>query len=237
VADYFQVAGYGGVTLFLGGYALLQLGKLRGDDYAYAVLNIVAACLVLISLMQDRNLTVAIILISSITLLVLSIARIWMKARSLRFTDEERAMIDSRFSAMRATDAKKLLKAGAWVDGQPGDTLTEQGAPVTRLTYIISGGVDILIGDQTIAQVGPDEFIGEMACISDGPASATVRVNQPSRYFCVPSEALRRLVRSNPDFGAHLDLAFAANLRSKLMATNARLEQAIKAKSARPDQD
>ena len=231
MVDFYDLAGYGGVAFYLGSYALLQLGVLKGNSYAYAALNLVAAALVLVSLMRSWNLASAIIQISWITLSVLGITRVWLMTNMLRFTDEERAFIDTRFAAMRAIDAKKLLKAGCWVDGVAGDALTRQNAPVTHLSYLAHGGVDIDVGGQVIAQVGAGEFIGEMACMSSGPASATVRLTQPTRYFSISSDALRQLVRRNQDMGAHLDLAFSGNTRSKLVATNALLEQSIKARN------
>ena len=226
--DYYQVAGYGGVAFYLGSYGLLQLGVLRGNSYTYAALNLLAAALVLVSLFRNWNLFSAIIQISWITLSVIGIARVWVLSNMLRFSDEERELLKTRFPALRPIEAKKLMDAGSWHDGQAGEALTRQGAPVEALTYLAAGGVDIDVGGQIIAQ---------MACMTSGPASASVRLNQPTRYFRVPSEALRRLVRRNPDIAPHLDLAFSGNIRSKLMATNTVLEKAMKARDTVPARD
>ncbi|MEL6888112.1 MAG: cyclic nucleotide-binding domain-containing protein [Pseudomonadota bacterium] len=80
-----------------------------------------------------------------------------------------------------------------------------------------------------IAQVGPGGFIGEMGCMAGAPASATVRTNANTRIFAVSSDALRRLVKRNPDLGPHLEFAFSGNTRAKLMATNALLQQSMNA--------
>lgn len=232
--DYYQLAGYGGVAFYLGSYGLLQLGLLKGGSYLYAGLNAMAAGLVLVSLLRDWNLFSAIIQISWISLSIIGIARVWILNNMLRFSDEEKKLLDSRFPAMRAVDAKKLLNAGAWHDAGEGQLLTRQGEPVTALTYLASGGVDIEVGTQVIATVGPGQFIGEMACMTSGPASATVRLNQPTRYFSVSSDALRRLVRRHFEIAAHLDVAFSGNVRSKLVATNALLEKEIKLRNGPP---
>lgn len=235
--DVYQIAGYGGVVFYIGSYGCLQMGLVRGSSYTYAILNMIAAALVLVSLMRDWNMFSAVIQIAWISLSVAGIVRVWLLTHMLRFSDEERALIDTRFANMRKIDAKKLLRAGAWVDGHPGDALTCQGRAVTQLSYIATGGVDIDVGGQVIAQVGAGEFIGEMACMDSGPASASVRLNQPTRYFAVTSEALRGLVRRNSDVRAHLDLAFSGNTRSKLVATNTLLEQSIKARNVVPAHD
>lgn len=235
--DYYQIAGYGGVAFYLSSYALLQLGVLKGNSYAYAALNLFAASLVLVSLFRNWNLFSAIIQVSWITLSIVGIARVWLVTNMLRFTDEEKALLANRFPTLRAIDAKKLLDAGDWIDGQIGDVLTEQGTPVQALAYLTDGGVDVDVGGKIIAQVGPGQFIGEMACMTSGPASASVRLNQPTRYFRASSDALRRLVKRNPDIAPHLDLAFSGNIRSKLMATNTVLEQTMKAADPVPAAD
>jgi len=237
VLDYYQVAGYGGVFFYLGSYGLLQFGVLKGNSYTYAALNLLAAGLVLVSLFRNWNLFSAIIQISWITLSVVGIARVWVLTNMLRFSDEEKALLASHFPALRPMEARKLMDAGAWHHGDIGDELTRQGAPVDALAYLATGGADIDVGGQIIAQVGPGQFIGEMACMNSGPASASVRLNQPTRYFSASSDALRRLVRRNPDIAPHLDLAFSGNIRSKLMATNTVLEKAMKARDTVPAPD
>ena len=235
--DYYQIAGYGGVVFYLSSYGLLQMGVLKGNSYTYAALNMLAAALVLVSLFRNWNLFSAIIQVSWITLSVIGIARVWVLTNMLRFTEEEKALLANRFPTLRPIDGKKLMQAGTWHDGQIGEALTQQGKPVQALSYLINGGVDIEVGGQVIAQVGGGQFIGEMGCMTSDAASATVRLNQPTRYFSASSETLRRLVRRNPDIGPHLDLAFSGNIRSKLIATNTVLEKAMKVGNKLPAAD
>ena len=227
VVDVYQLAGFVGVAFYLGAYALLQLGAVRGNGYPYALMNLVGAALVLVSLFASWNLFSAIIQISWITLSILGMARVWLLTRGLRFSGAEQALLDAHFPTLRRIDARKLLSAGEWRTHDAGDTLTVQDAPVTELSYLHSGGVDIEVGGQVIAQVGPGGFIGEMGCMASAPASATVRVNTATRAFALSSDALRRLVRRNPDLGPHLEFAFSGNTRAKLMATNALLQQSL----------
>ena len=59
-----DIAGIFGVGFYLGSYASLQLGFLKGDGYAYAILNALAAGLVLLSLKEAFNLSSAVIQVS-----------------------------------------------------------------------------------------------------------------------------------------------------------------------------
>ena len=63
-----DVAGVSGVALYLGAYAALQLGFLRGRGLVYPALNFLAAGLVLISLATDWNAYAATIQISWIVI-------------------------------------------------------------------------------------------------------------------------------------------------------------------------
>ena len=225
-----EIAGAIGVALYLCSYAALQAGWIRGNGYLYAGLNMAAAGLVLVSLAANWNLSAAVIQISWITISVVGITRVWLLTRALRFTPEEEGLIASRFATMRRIDARRLLDRGVWHDGAAGTGLTGEGEPVTHLVWLADGGADVIVGGQKITEIGGGEFIGELASLHRGPASATVVLNRPTRYFAIPSEAMQALIRNNPDLRAQLEFAFAGNIRSKLIATNARLEAVLKAR-------
>ncbi|MCR9127594.1 MAG: cyclic nucleotide-binding domain-containing protein [Rhodobacteraceae bacterium] len=225
--DLFEISGLLGVALYLFSYAALQSGILKGASYTYALLNMLAAALVLLSLTREWNLSSALIQISWITISVVGLTRVWLLTMALRFSEEEAELVARRFPTMRRLDARRLLNKGVWRDLDEGDVLLEHHQPVETLSYLYKGGADIEIGYNVIAEVGDGEFLGEMACLAKGPASATVRINQPSRVFSIASDDLRRMIRRNPDLGSHLEFAFAGNIRAKLIATNALLDQAL----------
>jgi hypothetical protein len=56
-----EALGLIGVAFYLGSYAMLQFGLLDGQSYSYAILNIIAPALVLVSLGQAFNLSATII--------------------------------------------------------------------------------------------------------------------------------------------------------------------------------
>ena len=58
--DVSTIIGLAGVAGYVGAYALLQLGALDGNGITYALANVVAAGLVLISLINDFNLASAV---------------------------------------------------------------------------------------------------------------------------------------------------------------------------------
>lgn len=87
VTDLVNAIGILGVTLYLGSYAALQTGSLRGQGYLYPAINIAAATCVLIILTQHFNLPSAIIQISRITISLVGIVRMYFVQSRLSFSN------------------------------------------------------------------------------------------------------------------------------------------------------
>lgn len=226
------MTGLAGVAFYLASYAALQSGLIRGDGYAYTLLNLAASSLVFVSLFAEWSMASALIQISWITISIVGLTRLWVLHRMLRFTEEEQHLVDTCFATMKRLDVRKLLNLGVWIEASDGYALTEYLQPVEHLYYIKSGGVDVEMGGQKIAQVGAGDFIGEMGCLTHAAATATVRLNQPSRMFRISSDEMCRMLRRNPDLKPHLEYAFAHKTRKKLVETNAALRDALARQNA-----
>jgi hypothetical protein len=58
---WYDIAGLLGVAVMLWAFFLLQAGKLRGDSFAYQLMNALGAGAVLVSLVNDFNLSAFVI--------------------------------------------------------------------------------------------------------------------------------------------------------------------------------
>lgn len=228
-----EIIGAIGLLNYVLSYALLQLGIIRGNGYLYPAMNLMGAAFVAVSMLNSWNTWSALTSVAFTIFSIIGMTRVYLHSRELKFDPRESAIYLQRFPLLSRRDMRKVLSQGQWVEGAEGDVLTTQGAPVTDLRYLNEGGVDILVGGQRIADVGSGELIGELACMRKGPASATVVLNQPTEYFTVSTDALKALTKGNADLRAQLEFSFAGNVQSKLVATNARLEQALKALEAK----
>jgi hypothetical protein len=211
-----------GVVLYLGSYALLQAGILHGSGYTYAILNLCASSLVLISLMVAFNLSSAIIQVSWIVISLMGIARLaWMNGR-VRFSTEEQVLLRKVFPDMPPSVARRFLNRGTWVDAEERATLTEEGTPVTNLYYLAEGQAQVTSGGQMISEI-TSGLVGEMNVLSGAEASATVKIVSPSRLFVISGDSLRRLTARDSDFRILLEIGMSRETGRKLMGTNARL--------------
>lgn len=215
-----DVAGILGVCFYLGSYAALQLGLLRGDGYAYAILNATAAALVLLSLKEAFNLSSAVIQISWIVISLIGITRHYVLTHRTRFTEEEKTFIDNALPGMEKLKARRLLDLGTWVDMVAGTVLTEAGEPVSHLFYLAKGTAEVISEGATVATVKDNSLVGELTVLSGDPATGTVLLTEPSRCLMIPSGTLRKLLERDTDIRRQIDACFAGQMREKLIRTN-----------------
>lgn len=217
-------AGYFGVAFYLISYTCLQLGLIRGSGYAYALMNLAAASLVLISLTVKFNLASSIIQTMWIVISAFGIARIYWIRHRTRFNDEELALVQEALPDMPRPLARRFLDSGIWVEAEPGTQLTQEAEAVTHLHYLTDGQAKVISGGKEIAILSKG-FVGEMNVMEPGPASATVEIAKPSRMFSVPGSALRRISASDSEFRAYLESHLSMATRHKLVEANKRLSQ------------
>jgi len=72
----FELLGVAGFIFYMASYALLQLGKITGHSYSYTVMNLIAASLVLLSLIHQFNLASVLIQLAWIIISVCGLCRI-----------------------------------------------------------------------------------------------------------------------------------------------------------------
>jgi CRP-like cAMP-binding protein len=140
--------------------------------------------------------------------------------RRARFSEEETAFVEGRFSELGAGQRRRLLNCGAWRSGEPGQQLTTEGRPVSHLIYLASGSAAIESDGQMVAICHPGTFIGEMTVTTNEPATGTAILTSPSRYWCIEATALRELVAVKPEIRHALEVAFSHGMRDKLVQSN-----------------
>ncbi len=226
-----NTAGLAGVVLYLRAYALLQAGRLRGSSYSYAILNLCAASLVLLSLTVAFNLSSAIIQAAWVLISILGILRLFWLNRHVHFSDEEQAFREHVFPEMPAAMIRRLLDQGNWIDAENGAVLLAQGEPVTNLYYLSAGEAEINSGGQVFS-IADSGLLGEMNVMSEGAASAQVKAAGAARLFVISGEALRSLAARDSDFRILLENCMSRDTGRKLMRANQRLSS-MKERKAR----
>ena len=221
---FYEWAGFLGVAFYLISYTLLQLGLIRGSGYSYALMNLCAATLVLVSLSAQFNLSAAIIQIMWIVISGFGILRIYWLSKRIRFNEDERILVREALANMPGAFARKFLDRGIWSDADAGTTLTREGQDVSHLHFILDGQADVVSSGRSVATLSRG-LVGEMNVMQPGPASATVMMERPGRIFSISGDVLRRIASSDPEFRAYLEAALSIATRSKLIAANRKLSE------------
>ncbi|MGI8931488.1 MAG: cyclic nucleotide-binding domain-containing protein [Sphingomicrobium sp.] len=140
--------------------------------------------------------------------------------RAARFTAEEDTMLTGPLAGLGRAQARRLLDQGMWMHGRVGDVLTREGEHAGQLVFLASGEAEVQALGHRIAKIGAGQLIGEATVLGDAPATATVTLSAPSRFWCAQGPALEAYLVANPDARHALDHGFTVSLRDKLEAMN-----------------
>lgn len=154
------------------------------------------------------------------------LARTYLETRTVRFTAEERKMIDSLVTGLSSSRARHLIDQGIWLTGKEGDVLTREGEPVDHLYYLAEGEARVLSGGRQVGACRPGDLIGELTVLSGETASATVILTGPARFWCAPAEDLKPYVEAHDDIKRAIEHGFATALKAKLRASNRAIAEA-----------
>jgi len=79
-----------------------------------------------------------------------------------------------------------------------GKVLTREGEPGREFFILIDGQVEVRRNGRKLGTLGPGEFVGELALISDRPRTATVTATKPLRVLVVRDTDFRSVLLRTP---------------------------------------
>jgi CRP-like cAMP-binding protein len=108
-----------------------------------------------------------------------------------------------------------------------GTRLIQQGEPARSFFVVSTGILSVLqapasdpTAEQELARLGPGDFFGELALVSDSPRIASVVATTEGEALEFPGEVLRQLVAAHPAAEAALAKFTRARLLQNAMATS-----------------
>ena len=76
--------------------------------------------------------------------------------------------------------------------------LTREGAGGFEFIILVEGQADVVRGVRVVNELGPGDFVGEIALVSGKPRTATVRTRGPARVLVITASGFRTLMRDVP---------------------------------------
>jgi CRP-like cAMP-binding protein/Zn-dependent protease len=108
----------------------------------------------------------------------------------------------SVFRGLSTADLALTLDHGGWRTVAPGEELIRQGDPGDAFYAIGAGQVDVTRDDELITTLGPGEYFGEVALLTDAPRNATVIAHTPTRVFRLDREGFAAVIARTLPRGA-----------------------------------
>jgi CRP/FNR family transcriptional regulator, cyclic AMP receptor protein len=103
------------------------------------------------------------------------------------------------FARLSRGDLKRVAKIADEVDLPAGKALTKEGERGREFFVILEGRADVRSDTRLLRPLGPGDFLGEIALVTDSARTATVTALTPIRALVVTDRAFRELLRKHPD--------------------------------------
>jgi CRP/FNR family transcriptional regulator, cyclic AMP receptor protein len=102
---------------------------------------------------------------------------------------------------------KEMQQVGSFadeVDVSEGKTLLHQGDFAHEFMVVLEGRAEVVRDSESVAELGPGDFLGEVAALDHGQRNATVVARSPMRVAVMTDRDMRHIAREMPDVDAQL---------------------------------
>jgi CRP/FNR family transcriptional regulator, cyclic AMP receptor protein len=117
------------------------------------------------------------------------------------------------FSRLGKSDLERLGQLADAIDLPAEKVLMREGESGSEMFIIASGRVRVEHDGKTIAELGPGDWLGEMAILSEGTRTATATTIEPTRAFVVAHREFHSLMDKMPSVRAAVLDCVAERLR------------------------
>lgn len=113
------------------------------------------------------------------------------------------------FSAASKRELAQIASIADELDLREGKEMTREGAPGREFFVILAGTADVRRKGRRIRSLGPGDFFGEIALVSEKPRTATVTATSSLRALVITDRSFRRLIQEQPAIGVKVLQALA----------------------------
>jgi CRP/FNR family transcriptional regulator, cyclic AMP receptor protein len=130
------------------------------------------------------------------------------------------------FAKIEPARLKLLAFTSEHVEYQAGEAVCRQGEPGDSAFIVLDGAAEVVVqsegGPVTVAKIGRNDIVGEIAILCDVPRTATVVATSPLVALRVSKDGFFNLVTQFPQVGVEV----MHELASRLLLTTQRLTEA-----------
>jgi CRP/FNR family transcriptional regulator, cyclic AMP receptor protein len=108
------------------------------------------------------------------------------------------------FASLRKGDLRRVAQVADEIDLPEGKELLHQGEFAYEFMVIEDGRAEVTRDGEHVAELGPGDFLGEIAALEHGKRTASVVARSPMCLIVMTARDMRQLASSIPDFGETL---------------------------------
>ena len=102
------------------------------------------------------------------------------------------------FAGCSKNELRALAKTADEIDLRQGTVLTREGRPGREFFVLIDGTAEVTKKGKKIADLGPGDWLGEIALITDSPRTATVTATSAVDVLVITDRRFRTVVETMP---------------------------------------
>ena len=102
------------------------------------------------------------------------------------------------FAGCSKKELNSLALTADEIDLREGYLLTREGRPGGEFFVLVEGTAQVTRAGRNLAELGPGDWFGEIALLTDAPRTATVTAMSPVRVLVITSRSFRRVVQTMP---------------------------------------
>jgi CRP-like cAMP-binding protein len=146
-------------------------------------------------------------------------------AREVRSAEKAQEILPTNplFSKLDAEALDKLVLGSEVVELEQGKEIFRQGAKGDAL-YVVAEGMVAVIDEgppkKMVGRIGPGEFFGEIALITNHPRSATIAALMPTQLIQIDRKAINEVIAHDPSALTTLLSFIRDRLASKVLASH-----------------
>jgi len=128
--------------------------------------------------------------------------------------DQKQTMLSSvpLFAGLGSRDLGRIARLCDEVDVRSGFVITREGASASEFFVILAGRIGIDRGGQHLRDLGPGDYLGEMALLAKGPRTATATALEPTRLLVLTRPEFNELLLDFPKIQAAVLRTMAARV-------------------------
>jgi hypothetical protein len=142
------------------------------------------------------------------------IAVLMYEKRPVKMNDKNAELYETLFKDMTPVEYLKVSKIAEWKTFKSGEVIIKEGMTVKDLHLIYNGTVDVIVKDDTVAELKDGQFVGEMSFLTEKPATATCKVKHDAELLVWRQREFKELLKRNPSLYYSIQSLLSAQLVS-----------------------